>query len=256
MSKRGAEGVSKHGGQVLECRKHTGQPTYSPLHCTPFVPSPLVPSPPRSKTSEDDLPIKLPAQEQGLASQCEHQRKPLINVYVFFPVFFLPSLRNLTCLTPQMAWNHHLRDHKPTYRASTCTPSYPTPGSTTPPSPTTSHSRPPRAPLSIAPCTRPSQPSHCAAGDGAIDPSQLACRPALAEATLGRRGRTDRIATDVLHRQRRQKRKAKSSAALTNLAMLTPCTRIFTYSALLAITGHTLPALWITLFTIRALLAA
>ena len=194
--------------------------------------------------------------EQGLASQCEHQRKPLINVHVFFPVFFLPSLRNLTCLTPQMAWNHHLRDHKPTYRASTCTPSYPTPGSTTPPSPTTSHSRPPRALLSIAPCTRPSQPSHCAAGDGAIDPSQLASRPALAEATLGRRGRIDRIATDVLHRQRRRKRKAKSSAALTNLAMLTPCTRIFTYSALLAITGHTLPALWTTLFTIRALLAA
>ena len=155
-----------------------------------------------------------------------------------------------------MARNHHLRDHKPTYRASTCTPSYPTPGSTTPPSPTTSHSRPPRALLSIAPCTRPSQPSHCAAGDGAIDPSQLASRPALAEATLGRRGRTDRIATDVLHRQRQRKRKAKSSAALTNLAMLTPCTRIFTYSALLATTGHTLPALWITLFTIRALLAA
>ena len=67
---------------MLGCRLH--------LHRTPFVPSPLVPSPPRSKTSEDDLPIKLPAQEQGLASQCEHQRKPLINVCVFFPVFFLP----------------------------------------------------------------------------------------------------------------------------------------------------------------------
>ncbi|KAH9988302.1 hypothetical protein BJV77DRAFT_1022418 [Russula vinacea] len=98
-----------------------------------------------------------------------------------------------------MARNHHLCDHEPT--------------STTPPSPTTS-------PSSFAPCTCPSQLSHCAAGDGTTDPSQLASRPALAEAALGRRGRTYRITADIFHRQRWRKRKAKSSAALTNLAML------------------------------------
>ncbi|KAH9998763.1 hypothetical protein BJV77DRAFT_711218 [Russula vinacea] len=36
-----------------------------PVHGTPFVPSPLVPSPPRSKTSDDDLPSKPPAQNKA-----------------------------------------------------------------------------------------------------------------------------------------------------------------------------------------------
>ena len=84
-------------------------------------------------------------------------------------------------------------------------PPIPTPSSTTPPSPTTS-------PSSIAPCTCPSQLSHYAAGDGTTNPSQLVFRPALAEAALGHRGRTYRITADVLHRQRRRKRKELGSA--------------------------------------------
>jgi hypothetical protein len=43
-----------------------------------------------------------------------------------------------------------------------------------------------------------------AAGDGAAAPSELGARSALAKAALGRRGRTDRLAADVLHRQRRR----------------------------------------------------
>jgi hypothetical protein len=70
-------------------------------------------------------------------------------------------------------------------------------------------------------------------------PSQLASRPALAKAALGRHGWTDRIATDVLHKQRRREAQVKSLPALTNLDMLYTmhlnfC--IFTYSALLATT--------------------
>ena len=53
-----------------------------------------------------------------------------------------------------------------------------------------------------------------------VPPSQLASRPALAKAALGRHSRTDRIATDVLHKQRRREAQAKSSAALTNLDVL------------------------------------
>ena len=70
-------------------------------------------------------------------------------------------------------------------------------------------------------------------------PSQLASRPALAKAALGRHGWTDRITTDVLHKQRQREAQVKSLPALTNLDMLYTmhlnfC--IFTYSALLATT--------------------
>ena len=132
-----------------------------PVHGTPFVPSPLVPSPPRSKTSDDDLPSKPPAQNKAWQVGVSTSASGSSTCTFFSPVFYLPSHRNLTrLLPPQMARNHHPRDPRPAHRASTCTPFCPTPGSTTRPSPTTSHSRPPRAPSSIAPCTRPFQPSH------------------------------------------------------------------------------------------------
>ena len=176
-----------------------------PVHGTPFVPSPLVPSPPRSKTSDDDLPSKPPAQNKAWQVGVSTSASGSSTCTFFSPVFYVPSHRNLTCLLPHR-W------------PGTITLAISSPRTALPHAPpSVLYPAPPRAHLlrhRIHALRAHRRRSHCAlappsrhtsaAGDGAADPSELAARPALAEAALGRRCRTDRLAADVLHRQRRR----------------------------------------------------
>jgi len=125
-----------------------------------FVPSPLVPSPPRSQTS-DDAPAKPASQKtawqvgvsssaSGSSTCTSLSSRPFRNL----------RLIDYPYRCPQTDQNHRPRGLRPVPLGSTCTHSSPTHGSTTLPSHTTSRSPHPHAPSSIAQCTRPSQPSH------------------------------------------------------------------------------------------------
>jgi hypothetical protein len=221
-----------------------------PVRGTSFVPSPLIPSPPRSKTSDDDLTRKLPAQNKtwqiGVSTSARGS-----STCTFFPLFFLFSHLNFTRLTPQMAQNHFPRDPKPAHCASTCTPSYPNPALPRPisyaiaftPSARTVVDRTVQLLLLAITLVQP-------ATDPPITASSASC-PALAEAALGRCGRTDWIAADVqvLHRQRRREVQGKELGSTHEPRRALKVLHIYLLSTSLAATGHTLLDLWITLIT-------
>jgi hypothetical protein len=177
-----------------------------PVNGTPFVPSPLVPSPPRSKTS-DDLPSKPPAAQNKAwaAGGVSTSASGSSTCTLFpFPPLFDPELN--------LSFSHAIHRWPGTITLTITSPRTPLPHA--PPSllhPAASRSHLLRRGLHTL--RTHSRRSHTAlplpssnispARDRTSDPSELPPRPPITQTALGRRRRPDRLPADLLHRQRR-----------------------------------------------------
>ena len=180
-----------------------------PVHGTPFVPSPLIPSPPRSKAS-DDLPSKTPAaqnkawQAAGVSTSASGSStctcflpslppfEPELNFSLFsHTIHRWPGTITLTIPGPRTPLPHAPPPllHPATSRAHLLRRSIHT---------LRTHSRRSYPALSL-PSSNTSP-----ARDRASDPSELPSRSAIPKTPLGRRRRSDRRPAVILHRERRR----------------------------------------------------